>query len=35
MTGNFTVDTAQRDLRLGVYGLLGFVQGKLALYFSN
>ncbi|XP_053393097.1 multidrug resistance-associated protein 1-like isoform X3 [Mercenaria mercenaria] len=31
LTGNFTVDTKQRDLRLGIYGLLGFIQGVLTI----
>ncbi|XP_053393099.1 multidrug resistance-associated protein 1-like isoform X5 [Mercenaria mercenaria] len=31
LTGNFTVDTKQRDLRLGIYGLLGFIQGVFLL----
>jgi hypothetical protein len=31
MSANFTVDTAQRDMRLGIYGLLGFIQGTSAL----
>ncbi|XP_053393095.1 multidrug resistance-associated protein 1-like isoform X1 [Mercenaria mercenaria] len=41
LTGNFTVDTKQRDLRLGIYGLLGFIQGvfvvagALSLYIGN
>ncbi|XP_053393096.1 multidrug resistance-associated protein 1-like isoform X2 [Mercenaria mercenaria] len=34
LTGNFTVDTKQRDLRLGIYGLLGFIQGVFILAAS-
>lgn len=30
---NGTVDTAQRDLRLGVYGALGFIQGIIIYKF--
>ncbi|KAJ8319362.1 hypothetical protein KUTeg_004453 [Tegillarca granosa] len=31
---NGTIDTAQRDLRLGVYGALGFIQGFFAVFAS-
>ncbi|XP_060581167.1 multidrug resistance-associated protein 1-like isoform X5 [Ruditapes philippinarum] len=34
MSANFTVDTAQRDMRLGIYGLLGFIQGVLTIAAS-
>ncbi|XP_021375006.1 multidrug resistance-associated protein 1-like [Mizuhopecten yessoensis] len=33
-TVNGTVDTAQRDLRLGVYGALGLVQGTVIVFAS-
>ena len=28
--GTYNVDTAKRDMRLGIYGLLGVIQGKKA-----
>lgn len=31
---NNTVDTAKRDMYLGVYGALGFGQGMFFLFFS-
>lgn len=30
---NGTIDTEQRDMRLGVYGAIGFVQGKLSVLY--